>query len=124
MAERLKKRRDFLLVAKGRRAARRAFVLEMLRRGDDGPARFGFTVSKRVAKKAVERNRIRRRLKEAVRLLAPAEARPGHDYVLVGRRSALTDEFAQIRAELTDALEGAKGPASKRAGGGARSPTK
>ena len=68
MIERLKKRRDFLAAAKGSKAARRAFVLEARERGDDGPARFGFTVTKRTAKKAVERNRIRRRLREAVRL--------------------------------------------------------
>ncbi len=66
MPERLKKRRDFLAAAKGHRAARRAFVLEARSREDaDGP-RFGFTVSKRTATKAVERNRIRRRLREAV----------------------------------------------------------
>ena len=105
MLERLKKRRDFLAAARGFKAARGSFVLEMRRREDDGPARFGFTVSKRTAKKAVERNRIRRRLKEGVRLVAPEHARPGRDYVLVGRREALTEPFALIRAALADALE-------------------
>ena len=104
MIGRLKKRRDFLAAAKGRKAARRAFVLEARRRDDDGPPRFGFTVSKRVAKKAVERNRIRRRLKEAVRLTAPGRARPGCDYVVVGRRSALNEDFAALEAELAAAL--------------------
>ena len=66
MPERLKKRRDFLAAAKGHRAARRAFVLEARAREDEGSPRFGFTVSKRTAAKAVERNRIRRRLREAV----------------------------------------------------------
>ena len=88
MIERLKKRRDFLAAAKGSKAARRAFVLEARKRGDDGPPRFGFTVTKRTAKKAVERNRIRRRLREAARLAAE-NAPAGHDYVLVGRRAAL-----------------------------------
>ena len=105
MIGRLKKRRDFLAAAKGRKAARRAFVLEMRGRGDDAPARFGFTVSKRAAKKAVERNRIRRRLKEAVRLVAGRCAEPGRDYVLVGRRSALTVPFAAIEADLAGALQ-------------------
>jgi ribonuclease P protein component len=104
MIERLKKRRDFVAAAKGPKAARRAFVLETRRREDDGPARFGFTISKRTAKKAVERNRIRRRLKEAVRLAAPGRARPGCDYVLVGRRAALTESFAALEAELAGAL--------------------
>ena len=104
MVERLlKKRREFLAAAKGHKTARRAFVLEALKREDAGPARFGFTVSKRVAKKAVERNRIRRRLKEAVRLAAES-ARPGHDYVLVGRHAALTEPFAELKATLAEAL--------------------
>jgi ribonuclease P protein component len=105
MIERLKKRRDFLAAAKGRKAARRAFVLETRERGDDGPPRFGFTVSKRTAKKAVERNRIRRRLKEAVRLTAPGRARAGRDYVLVGRAAALRETFAAMEADLAGALQ-------------------
>jgi ribonuclease P protein component len=104
MIERLKKRRDFLAAAKGHRTARRAFVLEALPRDDSGNPRFGFTVSKRVAKKAVERNRIRRRLKEAVRLSAKGNARAGHDYVLVGRSRALTEPFSELTAALAEAL--------------------
>ncbi len=103
MVERLKKRRDFQAAAKGQKAARRAFILEARHRGDEGPPRFGFTVSKRVAARAVERNRIRRRLKEAARQAAP-EARRGHDYVLVGRRAALGEPFADITAALHAAL--------------------
>ena len=104
MIERLKKRRDFLAAAKGSKMPRRAFVLESRVRGDDGAARIGFTVSKRVSKKAVERNRIRRRLKEAVRQVAPGHALPGYDYVLVGRRSALTEDFGRITSELAGAM--------------------
>ena len=103
MIERLKKRRDFLAAAKGSRAARRAFVLEARKRGDDGPARFGFTVSKRTAAKAVERNRIRRRLREAARL--GGESAPvGCDYVMVGRREALNEPFSKLTAALAEAL--------------------
>jgi len=104
MIERLKKRRDFVAAAKGPKAARRAFVLETRHRDDDGAARLGFTVSKRAAKKAVERNRIRRRLKEAVRLVARGRVRSGCDYVVVGRRGALTESFAALEADLAAAL--------------------
>jgi ribonuclease P protein component len=102
--ERLKKRRDFLAAAKGRKATRRAFVLETRARGDEGPPRLGLTVSKRVAKSAVERNRIRRRLREAARLAGDEGASAGHDYVIVGRRAALTEPFADLRSALADAL--------------------
>ena len=67
------------------------------------PPRFGFTVTKRVAKKAVERNRMRRRLREAVRLDAE-NAQAGHDYVLVARRSALIEPFTDLKAALGQAL--------------------
>jgi len=105
MPERLKKRRDFLAAAKGQKAARRAFVLEAAPRKDNGhEPRLGFTVSKRTAKSAVERNRIRRRLREAARLVAAEDWRLGHDYVLVGRRNALTQPFAELRSALGEAL--------------------
>jgi ribonuclease P protein component len=117
MTERLKKRRDFLAAAKGDKTAGRAFVLETLKRDDAGPPRFGFTVSKRTAKKAVERNRIRRRLREAVRR-AEDQARAGHDYVLVGRQAALREPFAELVATLGEALRQTKlDPSSAKQGG-------
>lgn len=111
--ERLKRRRDFLAAAKGRRTPRRAFVLESRDRADDGPPRFGFTITKRTAAKAVERNRIRRRLKEAARRLEPGLRRPGLDLVLVGRRPALTMSFGEIAAELAGALSLASAPTGR-----------
>ncbi len=104
MLGRLKKRRDFLAAAKGHRAQRRAFVLEARQRDDEDAPRFGFTVTKRTAAKAVERNRIRRRLREAARLAGAPYARAGHDYVLIGRRGALTEPFAGITSALADAM--------------------
>ena len=65
--ERLRQRADFLAAATGVKIPAAAFVLQAKRRGDQGPARFGFTVSKKVGN-AVERNRVRRRLREIVRL--------------------------------------------------------
>ncbi len=75
--ERLKRRRDFLAVASGARTGRPAFVLQTLERADEAPARLGLTVTKRTAQKAVERNRIRRRLREAARLAAGGAGMPG-----------------------------------------------
>ncbi|MGH6842045.1 MAG: ribonuclease P protein component [Methylocella sp.] len=65
--------------------------------------RFGFTVTKQIGG-AVERNRIRRRLKEAVRLLDPLPARPGHDYVVLARPEALCMPFQDLQGELIRAL--------------------
>ena len=52
----------------------------------------------------VERNRIRRRLREIVRLTGPSVMKAGHDYVLIGRRDALTLPFSRLTAEFARAL--------------------
>lgn len=67
-------------------------------------ARVGFTVSRKVGD-AVERNRVRRRLREIARMVIPAQGRPDLDYVLVGRQAALRRDFATLRQELVEALK-------------------
>ena len=65
--------------------------------------RFGFTVTRKVGN-AVVRNRIRRRLREVVRLAGEKDAAPGMDYVLIGRPAALTLPFDRLIADLTSGL--------------------
>jgi ribonuclease P protein component len=102
--ERLKQRADFLAAASGVKVSGSAFVLQARKRMDDGPARLGFTVSKKVGS-AIERNRVRRRLREVVRLSDGARLRCGHDYVLIGRRAALQLPFVQIAQDFEGALQ-------------------
>jgi ribonuclease P protein component len=106
--ERLKQRADFLAAATGIKVPAAAFVLQMRKRTDEGPVRFGFTVSKKVGN-AVERNRVRRRLKEIVRLADTNRMQDpgyfgGHDYVLVGRRAALKLTFERMTNDFAGAL--------------------
>jgi ribonuclease P protein component len=102
--DRLRQRADFLAVASGARANSAAFVVQAKRRDDDGPIRVGFTVTKKNGT-ATERNRIRRRLRELVkRLDATISMRPHSDYVLVGRRAALSCDFATMLDDLRSAL--------------------
>ena len=101
--QRLRKRADFLAAATGTKVPAAAFVLQARKRGDDGPVRFGFTVTKKIGN-AVERNRVRRRLREIVRRTNAARMRAGHDYVLIGRRAALTSAFERMAAEFEAAL--------------------
>jgi ribonuclease P protein component len=99
--ERLKRRAEFKAVAGGKRVSRSGFVLQALRAADapvDRPARVGFTVTRKIGN-AVVRNRIRRRLREAVRAAA-SHAEPATDYVLVGRSPALTLQFRQLVTDL------------------------
>jgi ribonuclease P protein component len=99
--ERLRHRAAFLAAASAVKAPAPAFVLQARKRDDDGPARVGFTVSRKVGN-AVERNRVRRRLREIVRHTA-AMCR-GHDYVLVGRRAALGLSFERLAEDFDNAL--------------------
>ena len=101
--ERLKRRTDFVAVAAGSKASAAGFLLQTRARGGDQAVRVGFTVSKRTGN-AVERNRIRRRLREIVRLTGPSVLKAGHDYVLIGRRDALTLPFTRMTTEFTRAL--------------------
>ena len=84
------RRADFLAAARARRASAPGLTLQARARGDDGPPRFGFTCSKKVGN-AVRRNRAKRRLREAARLALVPVARPGWDYVLIGRRDETAD---------------------------------
>ncbi len=93
---RLRRRAEFQRVSRGRRRSVEAFTLQAAQREerDEGPtgARVGLTVTRKVGN-AVVRNRIRRRLKEALRATRPLEAQADHDYVLVARREALLRSF-------------------------------
>src|SRR5262245_61758572 len=100
--ERLRQRADFLAAAAGPRVAVPAFVVQARQRSDQGPARVGYTVSKKVGT-AVERNRVRRRLRE---LVARTPFLKAHcDYVLVGRRAALGRGFDTMLDDLKSALK-------------------
>ena len=101
--DRLRQRADFLAVANGARVATAAFVVQRRHRDDDGPIRVGFTVTKKNGT-APERNRIRRRLRELMRRLPAISLQPHNDYVLIGRRAALTYGFSDMLADLRQAL--------------------
>lgn len=101
--ERVKQRSDFLAAAAGAKAPGLALILQARERNDAGPPRVGFTVSRKVGT-AVERNRVRRRLREIVRLSAAGRLHSGKDYVLIGRRAALDLPFDRLCADFLGAL--------------------
>jgi ribonuclease P protein component len=102
---RLKRRAEFLKVAaKGRKAAVPGLVLQALPRDDEAPARLGFTVTRKVGN-AVVRNRTRRRLREAARLLLREQPVAGVDLVLIGREGTRSRPFRQLLADLSRALD-------------------
>lgn len=107
----LRRRAEFLRIRGGLRLARPAFVVEAKSRAGSTPptpiaaelARFGLTVTKKLGG-AVARNRIRRRLRAALRAVAHQAASPGFDYVLIAREGAAELEFARLVSDLDAAL--------------------
>jgi ribonuclease P protein component len=97
--------------------ATRYLVLYSFPRGDDGEpvARLGVSVSRKVGG-AVERNRVKRALRDAFWELAET-LRPGHDFVLVARPEIAglleRDGVPGVRASIEEAL-GPAGPARGR----------
>lgn len=98
---RLTKRREFLRAARGKRTGRSGFSLQAVASEGVEPG-LGFTVTKAMGN-APARNRIKRRLRAAARACEQT-FEPQHDYVLLGRREALTEPFARLVGNLGAAI--------------------
>ena len=101
---RLLRHADFERVYKqGRRHFSAHMTVFYLPRAESGEMRVGFTVG-RVLGGAVERNRMKRRLRECVRLCRPVDA-PAVDVVINPKKTLRTAEFAVLIEEVTRAFE-------------------
>lgn len=102
--ERLKKRSEFLQVARGTKWVTPGLVLQCRTRDDNETSRIGFTVTKRVGN-AVVRNRVKRRLREVVRQ-DKAHALRGFDYVVIGRQTTIERDYGDLKQDLDKAFQG------------------
>ena len=105
----IQQRRDFLLAAnRGYRMGLPGLHLQARPRAAEEraqtPARVGYTCSKKVGG-AVQRNRAKRRMRAAAAAVLPRLARPGWDYVLIGRRDDTAQRpFEDLKADLEQGL--------------------
>jgi ribonuclease P protein component len=85
----------------GRRASSSAVVAHVLDTGESRPARVGVSVSRGLGG-AVERNRAKRRLREAISALG-GSMRPGVDAVFVATQETSTVTFQELVDNATAA---------------------
>jgi ribonuclease P protein component len=103
-AYRLKSSLDFQAVyTKGRSVANRAAVLYVLPLKPASMSRVGFAAGKKLGK-AVVRNRIKRRIKEVVRLLW-SRVKPGYLLIVIARQGAKDIAFSDLQTKVTDLFE-------------------
>ncbi|MGI5892012.1 MAG: ribonuclease P protein component [Bacillota bacterium] len=100
---RLQKNKDFRRIyQKGKSRSFDGFVLYYYKSHKKNGLQIGFSVSKKNGK-AVQRNFIKRRFREACRHLIEQFV-PGYDYIFIIRRSAFDMSFAQLKAEIVRAI--------------------
>lgn len=103
--ERLLKRSDFLLAnAKGRKWVSKS-VIVLVNPNDTGKIRVGITVTKKLEKTAVGRNRMKRRLRALAADVLCEKGKAGMDYVLIGRPETATRDYADMQKDLRWCLE-------------------
>jgi ribonuclease P protein component len=110
MQNRLQHRRDFAAVYQcGIRCNSAALGLRAYLRNPEAvlPSRIGFSISLKVSKHAVVRNRIKRQLRAAFRHLLPS-LRNGWDLVIVVRSDALQCDYPKFLQQLELLLVQAK----------------
>jgi len=96
-AVRVRSRVDFLKIQRsGRKVRGRCFSLLAIQ-NDLPSSRFGITVSKKIGN-AVERNRVKRKIREIQRLTRH-EILPGYDIVIIARRQSLGTSFEEMFIE-------------------------
>jgi len=115
---RLKQRQDFSqLYAKGLRLKTPSFAVRLRRRSPQSgsaepgsrqlPTRIGISVSLKVEKRAVVRNRIRRQVQAIFRQLLPA-VEPGWDILVIALPVAARCDYHQFLQELKQLLADAE----------------
>ena len=103
----LRTREDFARIgAKGRSRADRLMVVRFVPNGRDHD-RFGISTGRRLGG-AVQRNRVRRRLREILRR-SPNESGHGWDILIVVRPPAVDASFDELRTTLERLLHSVRG---------------
>jgi ribonuclease P protein component len=100
---RIKKKKDFEVIFKNSKSLRSNLFILKISQNNLGLSRFGFVVSKKISKKAVVRNKIKRRMSEAIKAQAE-KVKSGTDLVFVTLSGIEKKEFSEIKEAINNAL--------------------
>ncbi len=98
---RLRLRKDILATLKQGRQKHSSYLILYFLPADN--LKVGFVVSQKVSKKAVERNRLKRRLREIIRREWLYRLMPGY-YLFVAKKGASELSFEDLKKEVSDLL--------------------
>lgn len=102
---RIRKKKDIERIFKRGRTFKEAFLILKTLKNDSNFSRFGFIVSQKVSKKANVRNKIKRRLREIIRL---SPFGPGTDNLFIFLPGADKVDFLEIKQAAEKLLNKAK----------------
>ena len=106
-ARRLKKRREYLHLQSSRLRIKVYNFVIAFERKPKGVSRIGITISKKVDKRAVKRNSLKRKIKEIYRQIRP-DLLHIVDIVIIAQSGACEMDSKQIKAEMVKGLLKAK----------------
>ena len=96
---RLNKRKDFENVFKNGKFFYNQYVTVKYLKNELDLPRLAFVVSNKISKKAVERNKIKRRLR-AIFYTSLKEVRPGLDYIIIVKAAIKEVSFMEMKESL------------------------
>jgi ribonuclease P protein component len=105
--ERIKKSIDFEKIFQTGKTITGRFVFLKIKKTKNKNCRLCFVVGCKVSKKAVERNKIKRRLREALKGIY-LELVPGYDIVIIAKKEVLGKSYTEIKEDTIKTLKSAK----------------
>lgn len=109
--ERLKKSSEFAYIYRRKRSVANSLLILYVgnkKRNESLPTRVGFVVGKKVSKKAVIRNRIKRQMREAYKELREVGLREYQNLIFIARPGIIESDYKQICGAIRDCAKKAQ----------------
>jgi len=104
---RIKKRIDFENLFRKSKTIAGKLIFFKIKKNSTGSSRFCIVVSSKISKKAVIRNKIKRRIKEIAKKNYPG-LKPGFDIAIIARTEILNKKYSEIEEEINNLFKSVK----------------